>query len=98
MSVKNADPDIAQDISNKKFAKRSFLLIVSKLTGLFGQILIILLYSRRLSYVDYGLYQSVWLYINIISVFALFGLPSILLSVSANNIIAWIKQNKRSFY
>jgi O-antigen/teichoic acid export membrane protein len=98
MSVKNAAPDIPQDISNKKFAKRSFLLIASKLTGLFGQVLIILLYSRHLSYVEYGLYQSVWLYINIISVFSLFGLPSILLSVSANNIIAWIKQNKTSFY
>jgi len=98
MSAKNAAPDILQDISNKKFAKRSFLLIASKLSGLFGQVIIILLYSRHLSYIDYGLYQSVWLYINIISVFALFGLPSILLSVSANSIIAWIKQNKISFY
>jgi O-antigen/teichoic acid export membrane protein len=99
MLVKNiTTPDTRQYLSNKKFAKRSFLLIASKLTGLFGQILIILLYSRHLSYIDYGLYQSVWLYINVISVFALFGLPSILLSVSANNIIVWIKQNKTSFY
>jgi len=80
------------------FVKRSFLLIGSNLLKLFVQLAIIFLYSRHLSLKDYGLYQSVWLYINIAGVIALFGLPSIILSASAKNIKAWINANGNYFY
>jgi O-antigen/teichoic acid export membrane protein len=89
--------DTQRYLSNKKFAERSFLLIVSKLMRVCIQLFILFLYSRKLSYKDYGLYQSIWLYVNILSVFGLFGLPSIILSSSNNNIISWVKENKKNF-
>jgi len=97
MSIKEtANQDILKDISGK-FAKRSFLLITSKLMRVCVQFFILFLYARRLSYEQYGLYQSIWLYVNVLSVFGLFGLPSIILSASNHTIIAWIKENKKSF-
>jgi len=99
MSIKKTiTPDILQDLSGKKFVKRSFLLIVSKLMRACIQFFILFLYARKLSYEQYGLYQSIWLYVNILSVFGLFGLPSIILSASNNTIITWIKQHKKNFF
>jgi O-antigen/teichoic acid export membrane protein len=98
MSIKKTiAPDILQDLSGKKFVKRSFLLIASKLMRVCIQFFILFFYARKLSYEQYGLYQSIWLYVNILSVFGLFGLPSIILSASNNNIIGWIKQHKKNF-
>jgi O-antigen/teichoic acid export membrane protein len=98
MSLKNTDVStMRQGISHKKFASRSFVLIISKLIRVFIQLFILFLYSRKLSYNDYGQYQSIWLYVNIFSVFGLFGLPSVLLSISTSNIISWIKKNKIIF-
>jgi O-antigen/teichoic acid export membrane protein len=62
-----------------------------------AQLSIVFLFSRRLSLKDYGLYQSVWLYINIVSVISLFGLPPLLLSVPVKNITAWVTANKKQF-
>jgi O-antigen/teichoic acid export membrane protein len=62
-----------------------------------AQLAIVFLFSRKLSLKDYGLYQSVWLYINIISVISLFGLPSLLLSVHVKNITDWVTANKKQF-
>jgi O-antigen/teichoic acid export membrane protein len=61
------------------------------------QLIIIFIFSRKLSLTDYGLYQSVWLYLNVISIIALFGLPSLILSSSTHNIRLWIKQNNSLF-
>ncbi|MEJ7625736.1 MAG: polysaccharide biosynthesis C-terminal domain-containing protein [Ferruginibacter sp.] len=79
------------------FAKRTSLLIGSRLLKLFVQLIILYYYSRNLSYDEYGIYQSVWLYINVISVISLFGLPSLLLSSSNRDIKKWIKDNKKIF-
>jgi O-antigen/teichoic acid export membrane protein len=69
----------------------------SSVFKMFTQLAIIFLYARNLSVVDYGLYQSVWLYINIASVISLFGLPALILSSPANAIAGWIKENKKYF-
>jgi O-antigen/teichoic acid export membrane protein len=87
----------ANEFSVVKFAKRSFLLISSSVARLAVQLVIIFLYSRNLPVADYGLYQSVWLYTNIVSSVALFGLPSLLLSTSLSNINSWIRHNKKRF-
>ncbi len=85
------------DLSLTKFAKRSFLLVGSSVMRLAVQLIIIFLFSRKLSLTEYGLYQSVWLYINVVSIIALFGLPSLILSSSLSSIKEWIKQNKKLF-
>ena len=81
-----------------KFAKRSFLLISSSILRIAIQLAVIFLYARNLTLVEYGLYQSVWLYINIASVVSLFGLPSLLLSGPVVNIKKWISGHKKYFF
>ncbi len=80
-----------------KFAKRSFLLMGSSVFKMITQLVIIFLYARNLSFEDYGLYQSVWLYINVASIISLFGLPALILSSPATAITGWIKENKKYF-
>lgn len=62
------------------------------------QIIVLIIYARKLSLVDYAVYQSVWLYVNVISVVSLFSLPSIILTAGVNNIKIWITNNKNTFW
>lgn len=80
-----------------KFFKRSFLLISSSVLRLITQLIIIFIFSRELSVTDYGIYQSIWLYVNTTSVIGLFGLPSLILSSSAGTIQLWIAKHKVKF-
>lgn len=80
-----------------KIALRSFLLLISKTVPLLVQMIIIFVYSRQLSLDEYGQYQSLWLFVNVLSVIGLFGLPTLLLSHSTNGILNWRKQNKTTF-
>lgn len=79
------------------FGKRSFLLITSNLLKLFVQLAILYIYSRLLNVEQYGLYQSIWLYVNVLSVIGLFGLPAVLLSSSEDNIKASFQKFKKPF-
>lgn len=51
------------------------------------------LYSRKLSYHDYGQFQSVWIYTNILSVVLNFGLSSIVLSSRLDLFVRFVKNN-----
>jgi len=93
----SAEQNTAIKLNEFRLAKRSFLLIGSNLLKLFVQLAIIYIFSRQLSFENYALYQSVWLYVNILSVLGLFGLPALLLSSSANDIKQWIFNNKKNF-
>ena len=86
------------DFSLGSFAKRSLLLLLSLSFKLIAQIVVIFVYARHLSVSDYGNYQSIWLYANVGSIIGLFGLPSLLLSISLKNITKWIKENKVVFF
>jgi O-antigen/teichoic acid export membrane protein len=84
------------ELPGKRMIKRSFLLILGKILRLGIQLAVVIIYAHKLLYADYGTYQSVWLYINILSVIALFGLPSLLLSSNYSHIKNWVIQNKKS--
>ncbi len=80
------------------FAKKSILLISNSFIKLFCQIIVLIIFAKHLSVDDYGLYQTVWMYVNIISVILLFGLPSFMLSVSDDELANWIKANKKKIW
>jgi len=90
--------NIATEFSVQGLIKRSFLLLMNLSVKLLAQIAVIFIYARKLSMQDYGDYQSVWLYINIVSVVGLFGLPSLILSSDSGSILSWIKKNKNTFW
>lgn len=75
--------------------KRYFLLIANNIVKLAVQLAVLLLYARMLSIHEYGIYQTVWLFVNVISVFALFGLPNLILTYGRGVIFNWIACNKR---
>lgn len=80
------------------FGKRSSLLIASHFLKLLVQLLILYWYARLLSVEEYGRYQLVWLFSNLLSVIGLFGLPAVLLSYSLSSIQQWIQTNQRLFF
>lgn len=93
----SAEQNISVDsFLKKKMATRSLLLLISKLLPVAVQLLIIFIFSRRLSYDNYGSYQSIWLYIGVLSAIGLFGLPSLLLSSSTQNILSWVRENRKT--
>jgi O-antigen/teichoic acid export membrane protein len=57
--------------------------------------LITIIYSRKLSLDEYGKFQSVWMYANIVNVIISFGFSSVILSSSLNFLFDFIKKNKK---
>ncbi len=82
---------------NNFFGKISFLALGSILKFLV-QLFVIILFSKILSLADYGKYQEVFMYINFFSTISLFGLPTILLLHSTDEIFHWIKANKKTIF
>lgn len=85
------------DKSIKKFdfANRSFWLFLAKVIPTITFLSITILYSRELSLTNYGVYQSVWMYINVLVVVLNFGAYQILLSTNYKSIVAFLKSNKK---
>ncbi len=75
--------------------KRYILLFANNFIKLSVQLAVIFLYARSLPIMDYGIYQTVWLYVNILSVVALFGLPNLILTYGLGDLIYWLRTNKR---
>lgn len=76
------------------FTLRVVLLFAGRLMPALVLVLISILYSRNLNYVDYGTFQSIWMYINIAAVVLSFGIPSVILSVEMFQIEAFFKKHK----
>lgn len=77
----------------KLLAKKTFWLFTGRAMPVIILFLVTILYSRRLSYDDYGKFQSVWMYTNIINVFISFGITSVLLSSNLSFLVAFIKRH-----
>lgn len=75
--------------------QKYFWLFVSKIMPLVALFLIMIIYSRKLSYNDYGEFQSVWMYANIVNVVISFGLSAVIFSTNLNFLFAFIKNNKK---
>ncbi|MCO6496781.1 MAG: polysaccharide biosynthesis C-terminal domain-containing protein [Chitinophagaceae bacterium] len=60
--------------------------------ALFG---ITILYSHRLSLEDYSLFQSVWMYVNVISVIIGYGISTIIFSTDKNRLVVFVRKNRK---
>lgn len=54
-----------------------------------------IIFSRNLDYNNYGKFQSVWMYTNILNVIISFGLSTIILSTNLNFLFSFIKNNRK---
>jgi hypothetical protein len=78
-----------------RIAKKYIWLFLGRVIPLAALFLITIIYSRQLSYSDYGTFQSVWMYANIINVIISFGFSSIILSTNLSFLFSFIKNNRR---
>ncbi|NOU38155.1 MAG: hypothetical protein HOO89_05535 [Ferruginibacter sp.] len=72
------------------FSKLAFSTILKFLV----QIVIAIVFSKKLSLNEYAAYQYLWMYVNVFSVLGLFGVSSLVLSSSLGEILQWAKKNK----
>ena len=78
---------------NIPIAKKIFWLFTGRAMPVIILFLISVLYSRHLSYEDYGKFQSIWMYTNVVNVVMGFGLTSVILSSNLSFLFAFIKKN-----
>ena len=83
------------------FARKYLWLFLGRIMPLLSLFFITIIYSRQLSYEDYGTFQSVWMYANIVNVIISFGFSSVIFSTNLSFLFLFIKNNRRiitSFY
>lgn len=82
---------------NYKFlaVQRFSWLFLGRVLPLLILFIITIIYSRKLSFDDYGRFQSVWIYVNIVNVIIGFGLSAVILSTNLKFLYSFIKKNKK---
>lgn len=76
-------------------SRRFFWLFLSRIMPLVALFFITIIYARKLSYDDYGKFQSVWMYANIVNVIISFGLAAVILSTDLSFLFAFIKSKRK---
>lgn len=87
----------SQDYINLSVRKTA-LLFSGRLMPVLILFAIFILFSRKLSYSDYGEFQSMWMYVNLINVVISFGLSSVIFSTNLNFLSQFLKDNKRKIF
>jgi O-antigen/teichoic acid export membrane protein len=77
------------------FARKYLWLFLGRIMPLLSLFLITIIYSRQLNYADYGTFQSVWMYANIVNVVISFGFSSLLLSTNLSFLFLFIRNNRK---
>src|ERR1035438_5777271 len=77
------------------FVRKYAWIFLGRILPLLALFLITVIYSRQLSYTDYGTFQSVWMYANIVNVIISFGFASVIFSTNYSFLAAFLKKNKR---
>ena len=80
--------------TNLLFSKISWL-SASSIFKYCIQFITILLLANKLTLAEYGLYQTVWILLNVFSVTLLFGFTSLLLSTNTSALYTWIMERKK---
>lgn len=80
------------------FSIRYLWHLSGRLLPLFSLLFITIIYSHRLSLDEYSLFQSVWMYANVISVIIGYGVTTIIFSSDTYTIISFIKRNRKEIF
>ena len=74
-------PALYDTIAVKLNLKKNFIpVFIARLLPLLILVIISILYSRKLSYDDYGKFQTFWIYSNILNIIIAFAMPSVILA------------------
>ena len=75
--------------------QKFFWLFLGRVLPVIILFVISIIYSRKLPFDDYGTFQSVWIYVNIVNVIISFGLSAVILSTNLKFLSSFIKKNKK---
>ncbi|HEY5462455.1 MAG TPA: oligosaccharide flippase family protein [Hanamia sp.] len=75
--------------------QKFFWLFLGRVLPVLILFVITIIYSRKLPFDDYGKFQSVWMYANIVNVFISFGLSAVILSTNLKFLFPFIKKNRK---
>ena len=76
------------------FSNNLLPILAGKLLPILFLTITMVLYARKLSYTDYGQFQTIWIYRSILSVIISFGVSSIILSSNIDNFYTFLRSNK----
>ena len=79
--------------STSQFYRKWVYLFSARFFPIIVLFIITILFSRKLTYSEYGIFQSIWMYINIINVAITFGFTSLILSTNEKFLSDFIKRN-----
>ena len=87
---------MGKTVGNKtRLLEKSFWLLSGRALPIIILVIITILYSRTLNYSDYGTFQSVWMYTNIVNIIISFGFSSIILSTNLSFLFQFIKNHRK---
>lgn len=74
-------PTLYDTVSLRFNLKKKFIpVFIGRLTPIIILVVISILYSRKLSYDDYGKFQTFWIYSNILNIILAFAMPAVILA------------------
>ena len=86
-------------VKNMGLISQHYLVMVTgrmlPLMALFGTTI---LFSHSLSQEAYASYQSVWMYVNLVSVIIGFGITTVIFSSQANEFLIFIRENRKAIF
>ncbi|CAN5137492.1 oligosaccharide flippase family protein [soil metagenome] len=82
-------------LRNNTSYKRSFYILSGKMLPVLMLFIISVLYSRKLNFSEYGQFQSIWMYANVVNVITAFGFTSLIFSTDINYLLSFIKQKRK---
>lgn len=71
-----------------------YRILAGRILPLIALLIVTILYSHNLELDDYGIFQSVWMYSNLVSVVMGFGIAKIIFSVNVSVFFSFIKKYK----
>lgn len=72
--------------------------MAGRLLPLMALLAVTVTYAHRLTLQDYGIFQSVWMYSNLVSVVLGFGVTTIIFATYAETFFTFIKQHKKEVF
>lgn len=81
---------------NKPIDRTYFSMVAGRMLPMVALLLVTIFYSHGLSLENYAIFQSVWMYSNIISVIMGYGITTIIFSTNVGPLISFVRKHKKN--
>lgn len=93
------DTGVGKVKSNTPLISPHYLLMMAgRMMPLFALFATTILYAHELPTQSYALFQSIWMYVNLVSVILAFGITNVIFSSQADELLRFIKEKRKSIF